>query len=371
MARSRRARASRTLIAFVVLAIAVGAAIQFHRLHKSKAPQANIAPATQPVAAPVVAVAPSPKPVVPVVPVSALVTQTPGAMSSPSTRPVNAALAANLPNAQALTTWNAAASPAQANVSAHPLTDAKTKADAGDLISARKTLNDALLAGNLSAADTASVKKQISQINQTLVFSTRRFPDDPFGGVESVKPGQRLSSIASEHDVTWQLLMRLNGLTDPRKLRSGQNIKIIKGPFHVVVTKGKFNMDVYLGSPGEAGSMYITSYGVGLGTDNSTPTGTWMVEPQHKVRHPTYYSPRGEGVIQADDPKNPLGPFWIGLAGTDGHAVGKQSYGIHGTIDPASIGTMSSMGCIRMHNEDVAIVFELLVEGKSTVIVKD
>jgi lipoprotein-anchoring transpeptidase ErfK/SrfK len=28
------------------------------------------------------------------------------------------------------------------------------------------------------------------------------------------------------------------------------------------------------------------------------------------------------------------------------------------------------MGCIRMRNEDVAIVFELLVDGKSPVIVK-
>ena len=29
------------------------------------------------------------------------------------------------------------------------------------------------------------------------------------------------------------------------------------------------------------------------------------------------------------------------------------------------------MGCIRLVNEDVAKVFEMLVEGKSTVIVRD
>jgi lipoprotein-anchoring transpeptidase ErfK/SrfK len=29
------------------------------------------------------------------------------------------------------------------------------------------------------------------------------------------------------------------------------------------------------------------------------------------------------------------------------------------------------MGCIRMHNEDVEVVFDLLAEGKSMVIVKD
>jgi lipoprotein-anchoring transpeptidase ErfK/SrfK len=92
-----------------------------------------------------------------------------------------------------------------------------------------------------------------------------------------------------------------------------------------------------------------------------------MVE--NRIPHPKYYSPRGEGVIEADDPKNPLGHYWIALTGTDGNAVGKLSYGIHGTIDPDSIGKMASMGCIRMRNEDVAIVYELLTSGKSIVVV--
>jgi len=186
----------------------------------------------------------------------------------------------------------------------------------------------------------------------------------------TVRPGQKLSSIASTHGITWQLLMQLNNMTDPRKLRAGQTLKVIQGPFSAVVTKHTFTMDLYVGgTPGSASAMYVTSFPVGLGKDDSTPTGTWMI--QNRVRHPTYYSPRGEGVIAADDPKNPLGPYWLGLTGTDGHAVGKQSYGIHGTIEPDSIGHMSSMGCIRMHNEQVAVVFEMLVEGKSVVVVRD
>jgi len=131
-------------------------------------------------------------------------------------------------------------------------------------------------------------------------------------------------------------------------------------------------MDIYLGGvPGDKGAMYVTTYSVGLGKDDSTPTGTWICEPGRKLTNPTYYSPRGEGVIQAGDPKNPLGKFWIGLAGTDGQAVGKTSYGIHGNIDADSIGKQASMGCIRMKNEDIAVVYEMLIEGKSDVIVKD
>jgi lipoprotein-anchoring transpeptidase ErfK/SrfK len=374
MGRSRQRRVSRAVIAFVVIAVAIGSIFQFHRTRKAVAESIRIdpAPQTTPLKTETPAIVTdvtAPKPQVPLVSVNNL--------SAPTTMP-SANLTPgiwNTPKPQVQTTVTNTA-PAAPSISTGPtptpsnaISDARTKLNSGDLIAARKMLNDTLVAGNLSASDTDAVKKQISDINQTLIFSPRHFPNDPFGGVYSVQPGQKLGKIAADHQITWQLLLRLNGMTDPRKLRAGQTLKILNGPFHVVVNKSKFNMDVYLGAAGGTGSMYITSYGVGLGKDDSTPTGTWVIKD--KVTHPTYYSPRGEGVIAADDPKNPLGPVWLGLAGTDGQAVGKASYGIHGTIEPDSIGKMASMGCIRMHNEDVTLVYELLIEGKSTVVVKD
>jgi lipoprotein-anchoring transpeptidase ErfK/SrfK len=246
---------------------------------------------------------------------------------------------------------------------------ARADAGAGHLISARATLNDALLAGNLSDAQAAECKQLMSQFNQTLVFSPRRFEDDPYSAAYVVKPGELMANIATTNATTWELLSRINNI-EPKKLRSGTTLKILRGPFHAVVDKKSFTMDIYFASPGGKGSMYVTSYKVGLGKDDSTPPGTWMVEPHRKIKNPTYYSPRGEGIIAAGDPKNPLGAFWIGLTGIDGQAVGKQSYGIHGTIDPDSIGKQSSLGCIRLHNDDIALTFELLVEGKSIVVVK-
>jgi lipoprotein-anchoring transpeptidase ErfK/SrfK len=251
------------------------------------------------------------------------------------------------------------------------LATGKALADAGKLIQAREQINDSLNSGRLSEADNAAAKSALSQINQTVVFSKQIYADDPFAGPHTVGRGESLAKIATADNVTWELLARINGI-DAKKLRASSTIKTIHGPFFCVVTKHSFTMDLYLGSlPGEKGAMYVTSYPVGLGKDDSTPTGTWMIEPHRKIKHPTYYSPRGEGVIGPEDPKNPLGDYWLGLAGVDGHAVGQQSYGIHGTIEPDSIGKQSSMGCIRMRNEDVAVVYELLVEGKSMVVVKD
>ena len=255
-------------------------------------------------------------------------------------------------------------------VSAPNLGDVKSKIDSGDLLAARQTLNDALISGTLSDSDADSVKKQIEQINQTVVFSPRRFPEDPWGGTYQVESGERLGTIAAKNSCSWELLARVNNIT-PKKLRSGQYIKIFKGPFHAVVYKHQFKMELYLGAPGGPGSMFIRSYPVGLGKDNSTPTGLWRCKAGDKIRNPRYYPPRGGDIIAPDDPKNPLGGYWIALEGMEGQALGKESYGVHGTIDPNSIGKMESMGCIRLSAQDISWVFDLLVDGKSKVLVKD
>jgi lipoprotein-anchoring transpeptidase ErfK/SrfK len=261
----------------------------------------------------------------------------------------------------------AAGAPAQVNLSPESPADAKAKLAAGDLISARQILNDNLIAGR---GDAEALKQQIEQINQTLIFSAKKFPDDPWGGSYQVAGGERLGSIANRNGVTWELLARINNVT-PKKLRQGQWIKIAKGPFYAVVTKGTFKMDVYLGGTGGPGSMFVRTFGVGLGKDNSTPTGLWMCKAGDKIRNPRYYPSRGGDIIAPDDPKNPLGGYWIAIEGLDGQAVGKESYGIHGTIEPDSIGKMSSQGCIRLRAEDISWVFDLLVDGKSKVLVKD
>ena len=273
--------------------------------------------------------------------------------------PVNAAPASPSPSAQL----------AAALSSGNPIADAKDRLDHGKTLDARRILNTAITEKQLDDAGIKTAKKMLDDINAVVVFSTKQFKDDEFGGTFTVPPNGVLEKIAKSNDISRELLQRINGITDPRKLRAGQNLKIIRGPFNAVVDKSDFSLELWIGEPAAKGSMYITTLAVGLGADDSTPTGTWAV--QNRVPNPTYYSPRGGGIIPADDPKNPLGERWIGLSGTEGAAVGKQSYGIHGTIEPDSIGKQASMGCIRLKNEDVGKVYDALVEGKSTVTVKD
>jgi lipoprotein-anchoring transpeptidase ErfK/SrfK len=368
MSRHRHLRTSRILLMILGLAVLVGAVVFARRYRETRALAAT-PPTAAPVAAPHVATTDDPDP-------AAIVTRTPNsepvrvaisAAPTASTKPAVAIRATTRP------TTRPSAKPQAAVVafSSSSLSEAKSKADAGKLLEARDLYNAALLSGKLSADDAKAVKHEMAVLNDTIVFSPKKYADDAWGGTFEVPPNGVLAKISKRFDVTPELLARINDISNPKRLRAGQKIKVLKGPMFAVVDKSDFTLDLYFGAPGGEGSMYVTTFRVGLGKDNSTPTGKRRVEAGKKLVNPTYYSARGEGVIEADDPKNPLGEFWIGLAGEDGLAVGKESYGIHGTIEPESIGTMASQGCIRMKNEDVARVYEMLVEGKSTVLVVD
>jgi hypothetical protein len=251
------------------------------------------------------------------------------------------------------------------------LAEGKALIDAGSLVAGRRVINEALVGGRLNDADAQRAKEMIAAANETLVFSPRRFTDDALQGSYTMAGGDRLMKLASSCDVTWDFLKRINGISDERRIRAGQTLKTVKGPFHAVVSKSRFTMDLYFGAPGERGAMYVRSFPVGLGKHGSTPTGTWMVAPQSKLKNPKWWGTPDEPAREAGDPQNPLGKFWIGLHGTDGDALGKEGFGIHGTIDPDSIGKEMSHGCIRLVNENVERVYEMLVDGKSTIIVKD
>jgi len=57
----------------------------------------------------------------------------------------------------------------------------------------------------------------------------------------------------------------------------------------------------------------------------------------------------------APGPNNPLGKYWLGLSAA--------SYGIHGTNAPLSIYRFQSHGCVRLHPEDIADLWQRVFVG--------
>lgn len=231
-----------------------------------------------------------------------------------------------------------------------------------DMVAARAHFSEAM---TLDVDDTQAnlVRAELTRLGNELIFSGRILPSDPLVDRYVIKSGDSLAKIAKEYEVTDDLLAEMNSIRNKNIIRAGQTIKVVKGPFHAKVAKGTYSLDVYLGTT------FVKHFRVGLGLDDSTPTGEWKVST--KLKNPTYYPPRGGAIVAANDPENPLGERWIGLKGISGDALGQRRYGIHGTNEPDTIGQNASMGCVRMYNADVESVYNYLVESKSVVTVAD
>ncbi len=236
-----------------------------------------------------------------------------------------------------------------------------------DPVAARKLLTAMAIDPRLSPAERAMARESITEVTRIIIFSKAIIPGDPFSRSRVVREGEGLESIAKKEglDADWRFLKRVNGIVDERKLKVGQTIKLITGPFHAVVDKTEFRMDVFLGQSEDR--VMVASFPVGLGEYNSTPLGRFKVRPRSKLVEPAWTNPRTGEFFRANDPLNPIGDHWIGLQGMDEANKGAESYGIHGTIEPVSIGRQASMGCVRMLAPDVALIYELLTEPNSTV----
>ncbi|MGR9527630.1 L,D-transpeptidase (plasmid) [Priestia megaterium] len=119
----------------------------------------------------------------------------------------------------------------------------------------------------------------------------------------------------------------------------------------MIIINKKYNKLVFLH---DGKIKMIESVGTGKDWNHTTPVGHWKVV--QKVKNRPYYKKN----IPGGDPRNPLGPRWLGINanGTSGNV-----YAIHGNSNPNSIGGYVSAGCIRMYNKSVVKLYDQVKIG--------
>jgi lipoprotein-anchoring transpeptidase ErfK/SrfK len=233
------------------------------------------------------------------------------------------------------------------------------------IIEARDILNDALLLP-MDNVQRTLIKKRLSELAGKWLFSRTVYPKDQLSSSYQIREGELLRQIGAENKVPWEILQQINNISRPELLKSGSMIKVIHGPFHARVYRSTFTMDVYLQRT------FVRSFPVGLGQEGrETPTGLWCVKQGGKLIKPPWSDPETGKLLHYGDPGYALGSRWIALEGMKGDAKGRTGFGIHGTVEPETIGTKSSKGCIRLHNGDVIKVYNLLSPVHSLVRIVD
>jgi L,D-transpeptidase ErfK/SrfK len=179
----------------------------------------------------------------------------------------------------------------------------------------------------------------------------------------SVKPGDTLIGITQRHDLGSLQMLSANPHIQSTTIELGTHISI---PSLYVLPPLPFRRGIVINIP-ELRLYYFTpdgyvmTYPLGIGRqDWRTPIGETKVIG--KKEKPIWHVPKSIkqhtltmfGVELPDEvppgPENPLGEHALYFA--------IPGYLLHGNNLPWSIGQFSSSGCVRMYNEDVAILYK-------------
>lgn len=231
-----------------------------------------------------------------------------------------------------------------------------------DAVTAGTQLLDVCLRGPIEKADRAA-REFVDTAYQQHRIRVDRWLCDPANvqGARShtVASGESLARIATRFRkekilVDDGTLAILNRIHNPNALQVGQKVKVPIDPIRSVLEKRSFSLCVYVGD------RLLRLYWVGHGENDKTPVTEFTVT--EKQPRPEWTSPDGN-VWPYGHPNNILGEYFIKLQ----HAS-YTGFGVHGTPMPDTIGTMSSMGCIRMLAPDITEYFKLVPRGTKLVV---
>ncbi|MBF0570489.1 MAG: L,D-transpeptidase family protein [Candidatus Omnitrophica bacterium] len=191
------------------------------------------------------------------------------------------------------------------------------------------------------------VKKEWGRITFILIHSGVLSPESV---LYKVLWGDSLEKIAKKYRTTIELIKQRNGLKE-NNLKEGQELSIWDHPFTIIVDKGTNKLWL------RENKNIVKEYHVSTGKmETITPLGEFTIK--YRYPFPTWYH-RGE-VVPGGREDNWLGTRWLGFD--------KPKYGIHGTIYPQLIGQSVSGGCIRMKNEDVEELYDIVPVGTKVTI---
>ncbi|MCF7908126.1 MAG: L,D-transpeptidase family protein [Candidatus Omnitrophica bacterium] len=201
-----------------------------------------------------------------------------------------------------------------------------------------------------------SIRQKIEDINIRIIFSKDL---DQCSTTYVVQPKDTLTKISKKFKTTVSLIKRSNNLSSDT-IRPKQKLKVASCEFSIVVDKSQ-NL-LFLKRKGEVVKTYIVS----TGKDNSTPVGKFTID-RNKLRNPTWF--RTGAIVDPADPENILGSRWMGLEGKDANGEDIKGYGIHGTTKPQELGKQITLGCIRMRNQEVEELFDIVPIGTEVLII--
>ncbi len=254
-----------------------------------------------------------------------------------------------LDNAETSTgsTANAAVQPAMPELPyAIAREQALMKADAGDLTAALKMLSPFYNSPDMDFKEHEDLLDILDALCRHAIYSSSYLLEPAY----TVSANETIATIAEKHQITPELLSDINGIKAGHTLAPGSTLKVIKGPFRAQIQIRRRQLAVFLGD------LYAGRFDIELGSDPIPTPGIYEVDDRRRDR--TYYQ-AGGAVIQANEPKNPYGGFWISLGG---------NLSIHGSPS-IDVPELQNAGCISLAPIDAQHVYNMLIKHSQVQVV--
>lgn len=172
-------------------------------------------------------------------------------------------------------------------------TDAHVKLAAGRYAEALAALSIWYDDSSLGLEESQRLEDLLGQLAGTVIYSSHDHLLPP----HVVAAGETLPTIAMTLGVPWQLLGKINGITDPQGLIPGEHLKVVRGPFDAVVSVSRRRLSLQL-----AGN-YAGSFPVVIGRDLVSRVGRSIAVTE--LRPESAADPRAAPTVQADAIRRP------------------------------------------------------------------
>ena len=196
---------------------------------------------------------------------TAPVMESPVAESSP--KPPETPTGTATSKAPPLSTAPPASPPQQGSLYSTTRLTVQAALDRGELSQGLLLLTDWYGDPSLTPQETQEVDKLLSQLAGSVIYSREHRLAPPY----MVQAGENLRGIAAKYEVPWQLLAKINGLSDPDNLQAGQELKVVQGPFSAMIDLSERRLTLMLDR------RYAGQFPIEVDPTTSVEEGHWLV----------------------------------------------------------------------------------------------
>ena len=201
---------------------------------------------------------------------------------------------------------------------------------------------------SLGLEESQRLEDLLGQLAGTVIYSQKDLLLPP----HIVAPGETLPSIAAPLQVPWQLLGKINGVTDPSQLVHGEHLKVLRGPFDAVISVSRRRMSL------QVGGNYAGSFPVVLGRQIYDRIGQSVAVID--IRRP--------GAVQ-----EPMGiasqVAYAPAAGPKSIILG-EGLAIEGVEDPSLVNDSASASSVIVSLRDLEDIADILGPGSQVLVRK-